>query len=143
MDPFEVIDQLQREARAAVASCADVVAAVPEPLDRYLDVEERIVYPMLERCGPDGIDERTEGQERHSTLLSLIADTSATERVLGALDAHIDITRARTWPVLRRGLDRGSLDELGEAILEVLATRELADIQLHAPFDEEPRDSDG
>jgi len=124
---------LQAEARASLTSAAERVDAMPDPLDRYLDVEARIVFPMLERCGDAGAQQWADGQERHQALLGLIAGGGAIDRVLGAFDGHVDLTRGRVWPMLRVHLDRDELDELGDAIVEVLATRDLAETELDRP----------
>jgi hypothetical protein len=133
VDPFELMTVLQDEARASLLTGTTCVESMPEPLDRYLDVEARVVLPMLERCGDAGAQQWAEGQERHRALMELIAAGSSSDRVLGAFDGHVDMTRERAWPVFRVHLDRDELDDLGDAIAEVLATRDLADVDLESP----------
>jgi hypothetical protein len=140
VDPFLIIADQQTRARAASAARHAESGGMPSELDSYLDVEERIIYPMLDRCGEEGADAMAEGQARHVTLIELAEGTEPLDRLLGALDAHIDITRARDWPLLRRSLRRPDLEDLGDALVEALASREVADVDLDAPFRKPPID---
>jgi len=132
MDPYYLLNDQQERARRSLQTARS--GGITPELDSYLDIEERIIYPMLDRCGPAGLDAMAEGQARHDTLLEIAAaHPHSNHRLLGALEAHVDLTHQQVYPALET-LGPDGLDDLGDALVEALASREEADAPLSAPF---------
>jgi hypothetical protein len=105
-----------------------------DEIERYLDLEERVVFDWYDRLVPTG-DGSTEARLRHRRILNALDDHDRTDdRAEDALhdivDEHATAAERDLWAPLLAELDEAGSDELGRALQEARLSREEADVRL-------------
>jgi hypothetical protein len=128
LDPVEL---LQAAAAAALAAPHDRAV-----IDRWLDLEERVLYPVVERELADGDELMVDGFDHHLVILDVLDGRRRCDEAgfAALLESHAAWARDRVHPrLVELGEDRRRA--LGEALTEASASSEAADARLTAPLD--------
>jgi len=109
-------------------------ASGDEPVLRYLDVEERVLFDRVDRLLSDGPDLTAAARRRHRHLLGARRD-GEDDRWHDLLREHVDTQRRVLYPKLLRALDERGRTELAGALEEARLSREEADVPTSLPLE--------
>jgi len=128
----------QIDPAAVLTDAASAARAQPrrDEIERYLDLEERVVFDWYDRLVPGG-DGSAEARVRHRRILNSLDDHDRTDdRASDALhdivDHHATLAEQDLWAPLLAELDETASDDLGRALQEARLSRDEADADLGA-----------
>ncbi len=132
-DPMTMLKDDHREASELLAKLGDsskgtsrrvMVDKVTKALALHMQIEEKLVYPLVER--EEGAEVRTEADVEHdlardgvTTMCDMVDEPgfgAAAESLLGGLTHHIREEETEVFPKLKERLSREEWLELGDRI---------------------------
>ncbi len=133
-DPIAILKRDHREAAALLRQLADsrpgatrrrTTEKVTDALTRHMDIEERLVYPLVaERVGPEAEQEAEtehrlarEGLAQMNELVDAPGFGAAVASVTAGIRHHVKEEETEVFPKLKAKLDRDELAALGDDVV--------------------------
>jgi len=140
MNPFDCL-------RAQLDRICDLLTrdidAAGREVERYLDMEERVLYPRVDDLlGSRGVEVES-AIERHYEMLAALQHLegaepqdrpAGAERLADLLRNHVELSDREIFRRLRLEVDEDDFQNLGDALEEARLSSEEADVELPPPL---------
>lgn len=125
----DTVDALFKKLESGGFEQPDVIAEIIRELKIHAEIEERLLYPAVERQAEEGGEQVEEGEQEHTEIKALISrieaagpdkverEVACTE-LIAVVRHHVEEEEGEMLPDFRKASNPDQLEQLGIALLK-------------------------